>query len=630
MDTTSLETTILDGLAAAFAAGTVKPPGQGDYYEGRLKPGLLFLNDDRLLAARIAATVPPGMTVLEVGAGYGELAFLLAQSGIETLALEPAVVRLTAAQAVLAHLRTVAPEVAARVTLRDALFPSLPDAASLPLPMPGAAVMTNVTGAALKAAGDSPIDALSRFQHLFLNLARFGRVRDQAEQSELLAAFERRGFLLVETIRGHVDAHLVHLARPGARARPPAHGGLLRDLLVFHRRELQGAELFPRLQEPAAGVAIFPPAFQARPFNAASAPLPQFGEDGVVRFAAWGEHALHSSFGTFRCLLLDPSLGTEAQIIELARFVSANSVHSWCDLHLVQPEPVAPTPFVTSAILRKLFRSDQPIGLHCTMMSELLIGLGALLGLTGRRVDFPRSPLDDGGHVAAEFWCPERQSWMLVDIDYACFVADAEGRPLSAAAALRARQAGRPLQIRPLIDRRWLEESWNFSPWYDGQFTWKREMIDDGSLEVADVYPKLLNQSADDVTYWSVDIAGADIGPMQETACPGLPWRAERVATWLAGGGMDAGALSAATDQAALIWRSPDRRPIRLANCRNEALPALVAALGLQAEWVPAEPGIAPIIHRGLATLARAVPEIRDWPQQADTSLPAPRELVAP
>ncbi len=243
------------------------------------------------------------------------------------------------------------------------------------------------------------------------------------------------------------------------RARAPFH--------VFHRKHIRLAELFPiietkangYLQQFKLGVHSFDPAGGVgKPAEGI-----RVNPDQSFTFPEWGPYYFTCHLGTVKCLLLDPEQSLDDQAIALMSFLASNLVHSWGDYHLLVPDQLRPREIVMGPVLSKLFKSDQPIALHCEAASDLAAAVARLAGFEARRVAIPKNPLDGGGHVVSELFLPGLNSWVLFDIDWACMISDEAGRPLSFCNGCERRRAGKQIVVRTFFTKNWLRKEYNFS-----------------------------------------------------------------------------------------------------------------------------------------------------------------------
>ena len=82
-------------------------------------------------------------------------------------------------------------------------------------------VSTNVTGGVLMDALERVMRSLRPFDHVIVDLSRFGEVRDQASQAALIASLQQMGFDEAARAYAAGDTDIRHFQRK-ARERMPA------------------------------------------------------------------------------------------------------------------------------------------------------------------------------------------------------------------------------------------------------------------------------------------------------------------------------------------------------------------------------------------------------------------------
>ena len=185
----------------------------GEYYLSRLSRESLLVPNDLAMAEycrrRFSGTQAHAV---EMGTGFGELSLLLALSGIPTIAFESDFGRHSGAEALLSGLAACGIDVG-DVSLVYGTFPLALDLRVLDKPGPAVFLSSNVTSSWVMEHIDSVHRALRLFDHLVIDLARFGIARNDGDIRSLVADLERDGFTEVARVYAATGSDVRHFAR---------------------------------------------------------------------------------------------------------------------------------------------------------------------------------------------------------------------------------------------------------------------------------------------------------------------------------------------------------------------------------------------------------------------------------
>lgn len=192
----------------------------GDYYAVRLGRGRLLLDNEKALAAYCVGRFDPAKSVfVEMGTGFGELSLMLGLQGFRVTGFDSSHGRYAGAVA-------LAKELASHGIAAPGLgfvYGAIPAALSLDL-LAGREeavfVSTNVTSSDTMENIEAVLRSLRLFDHLVVDLARFGMSRAEESKRTLIEAFSRSGFAQVAVIHSDSDSDIRHFARPSRAATP--------------------------------------------------------------------------------------------------------------------------------------------------------------------------------------------------------------------------------------------------------------------------------------------------------------------------------------------------------------------------------------------------------------------------
>lgn len=188
---------------AAVKTWTVQQPryaaSLGDYYRVRLNQNNLLIEAERQIVDYCRHQFDPACLFYELGCGYGELSLMLAIAGFSATAFESEEGRFKGAMALREALAQSGYDTT-RASFIHGRFPDALQLAQLQSPSSPILVATNVTSKYIVQNFDFVTRALRLFDHLVLDLARFGDVRDKASQSSLQETLNELGFTEVTAV----------------------------------------------------------------------------------------------------------------------------------------------------------------------------------------------------------------------------------------------------------------------------------------------------------------------------------------------------------------------------------------------------------------------------------------------
>ncbi|WP_422002578.1 DUF4407 domain-containing protein [Reyranella sp.] len=184
----------------------------GEYYAARLAEGRLFIDSDMAVVDYSREHFPRDTRFFELGFGFGELSLCLALSGFRTVGFESDAGRHEAACALAAAVAGEGYDTG-ELSLVYGLFPDVLRLDGGGLAGESVLVSTNVTSSLMMAAIDKVIWSLRLFDHLIIDLARFGEVRDASSQRALVDRLQEIGFSETARVYEAGDTDVRHFAR---------------------------------------------------------------------------------------------------------------------------------------------------------------------------------------------------------------------------------------------------------------------------------------------------------------------------------------------------------------------------------------------------------------------------------
>jgi SAM-dependent methyltransferase len=477
----------------------------GNYYMSRLEGGRLFIDLDLAIARYGRERFPRESRFFELGFGFGELSLLLAFSGFCATGFESDSGRYAGATALAAALAQRGMDVGG-LSLVHGSFPDALLLATLDKVGETVFVSTNVTSTQMMAKIDHVYRSLRLFDHLIIDLARFGEVRDEASQRALIEKLRDFGFVEAARVYSRGANDVRHFERrpagPGDAdaVSPPAvveelrHSDLgspvPRRLLktpfhVFKASEVPIEAVLPRLPLvprrwlPAAPIRIEAVKSVFGGSAADTAPTLREGPEpgtGSFAFGRFGGHRVSCGYGVFKCLTLDPKTNRDQQALEIFRFAAENIVHSCVDKAVILPWARRPRYIRPDLLLGKLFQSDQPLGIHCDHAAEVTAYLLHLGGYQVRGVSII-DPAVSSGHVVVEVFLPEQASWIMLDPDYGVAVSDRAGKLMGTAEIVECADRKRDLVVQRIVEKKWPPPAHNnVAEAHSGQLTLSPEV----------------------------------------------------------------------------------------------------------------------------------------------------------
>jgi hypothetical protein len=384
------------------------------------------------------------------------------------------------------------------------VYGAFPEALNLGLLSGDAAsvlVSTNVTHSYMVDNITNIYRSLRLFDHLIIDITRFGEARDEQSQVGLLAELQRDGFVEVAKVHqtsGSPDIrHFQRQGRDDQKGGSPKPGAVeelrLSDIanlvpsklqtqpfLIFEGTEVVAEKIFPRLAHvprswlPASPIRIN--TFRS-PFSSTLSPLaaPIFepassSSLGTFIFGRFGGHRVQCDFGVFKCLLLDPSWNRDRRALEIFRFVAENVVHSCADKSLILPWAERPQYIRPDLMLHKLFLSDQALGLHCDHVAQIVAYLLHMSGYRVREIAVV-DPAVDSGHIVMEVFLPDQGSWAMLDADFGVVVADRQGRLIGTEEIIACRDRSGELVVESVVAKRWSAQQFDVGEPFSGQLS---------------------------------------------------------------------------------------------------------------------------------------------------------------
>ena len=165
----------------------------GDYYTVRLAQGQFLFDYDLTIAKYCQKHFDRKARFFELGFGFGELSLCLALSGFHTVGFESDAGRYAGASALTTLLARQGIDTS-NLTLAYGVYPDVLRLDERDLDRESVFVSTNVTSSLVMEMIDRVMRSLRHFDHLIIDLSRFGEVRDVSSQRALIAELQRLGF----------------------------------------------------------------------------------------------------------------------------------------------------------------------------------------------------------------------------------------------------------------------------------------------------------------------------------------------------------------------------------------------------------------------------------------------------
>jgi hypothetical protein len=190
----------------------------GDYYTARLPHGPLFVASDMAIVDYCRAHFLRQAQFFELGMGFGELSLCLAVSGFRTVGFESDAGRYEAAAALTAEMSRQGFDTS-QLSLLHGFFPNVLQLDRTDIGGETVLVSTNVTSNLMMEAIDSVIWSLRLFDHLIIDLSRFGEVRDLHSQRTLINKLQELGFREAAQVYAMGDTDIRHFAHKQSSGR---------------------------------------------------------------------------------------------------------------------------------------------------------------------------------------------------------------------------------------------------------------------------------------------------------------------------------------------------------------------------------------------------------------------------
>lgn len=205
----------------------VKPERQraaGDYYLNRLAYSALFIDAELTIAEYCRAQFDGNARFFELGFGYGELGMLLVLSGFGVTGFECDSGRYDGAVALKRALEQSGVDLS-ELNLVLGVFPDVLEPAAVRATGEAVLVATNVTHSLMMEKIENVYRALTLFDHVVIDCARFGEARNEASRLALTSKLRELGFAEIERVYTTSDTDIRHFRNDGARgAKPPEPG----------------------------------------------------------------------------------------------------------------------------------------------------------------------------------------------------------------------------------------------------------------------------------------------------------------------------------------------------------------------------------------------------------------------
>lgn len=514
--TNSIAVSILQDWVKADPA---RERSAGSYYLARLSRGQLFMDAELAIADYCRNRFDVQTRFFELGFGFGELSLLLALSGFQAVGYEADAGRCAGARALVEGLSQWKIDTG-DLSLVQGAFPDALTLSSFGREGSAVFVSSNVTSSHVMENMALIQRSLRLFDDLILDLSRFGSVRDRAARNELIADLGRAGFTEVAQIFSAGDTDVRHFERRTTETVPhvaPAEAEELRysDLgspvprrlqtapfFVFEGRDvaidavLPRVSLVPRTWLPQLPVRVR--TFATASNQSAEAAAPAFREgsepgSGHFVFDGFGCHGVDSSYGVFKCLLLDPANNRDQHALEIFRFAAGNMVHSCVDKATILPWAKRLSYVRPDLLLTKLFLSDQPLAVHCDHAAQVTAYLLHLSGYRVREI-LMTDPTVKSGHVVAEVFLPEQERWVMLDPDFGVVVADRTGALLGTAEIMACKDRKRDLVVERVVSKRWASGNFDTGEAFSGQLGWSPASSSGSSTVDVDNYYQIMER----------------------------------------------------------------------------------------------------------------------------------------
>jgi uncharacterized protein YlxW (UPF0749 family) len=187
----------------------------GDYYTTNLAQGQFLLEPDLAIARYSQKHFDRKARFFELGFGFGELGLSLALSGFHTVGFESDAGRYAGASALAESLAQEGADTS-NLSLVFGVYPDTLRLDQRDLDSETVFVSTNVTSDFMMEAIDRIMRSLRHFDHLIIDLSRFGKVRTLSSQRDLVVQLQKLGFREAARVYSSGDTDIRHFRRnPG-------------------------------------------------------------------------------------------------------------------------------------------------------------------------------------------------------------------------------------------------------------------------------------------------------------------------------------------------------------------------------------------------------------------------------
>ncbi len=224
-------------------------------------------------------------------------------------------------------------------------------------------------------------------------------------------------------------------------------------------------------------------------------------DNDKIYFPSYGRFYLHTTVGFFKILLINPNSSEDEKILDIASFVSGNSVHCKADERITNP--ITPGDrYRISNLLRTFFASDQPLKLHCghiaTFLCYILFHQGYSVQLVQLQPENPKN-----GHVAMQVFLPTANKFAMIDPDHGAIVRDTAQNILSIQEiAVLVRKQPESFIIEDIANKNWLKGIYN-NPEPMPNFAWTPDKSGKERALIKENYIHLMKDYT--AEYWIYD-----------------------------------------------------------------------------------------------------------------------------
>lgn len=202
----------IDTLDVWLANAAGRRNSAGAYYLQRLAQGRFFVEAEQAIAHYTRDTFDQQACFFELGSGFGELSILLALSGFRSTGFECDIGRHAGSTILKQALQGRGLNLDG-LALVQGYYPDALDVSSLNVRGETIIVSSNVTSTHLMENFDYVLRSLRLFDHVILDLSRFGEARTPASQADLCRRLRELGFREVAQVFAMGDTDIRHFAQ---------------------------------------------------------------------------------------------------------------------------------------------------------------------------------------------------------------------------------------------------------------------------------------------------------------------------------------------------------------------------------------------------------------------------------